>query len=100
MKIKRQECIDWLNANYPIIINGNKIDWKYAKSGCWFCPFWKKEKLLQLTDWQKQEMIKLEEQATIFWKVKVPFKQYLNMDKHSLDEYNEESMCSSGHCFV
>src|SRR3990167_563553 len=102
MKIKREDCIKWLNKNRPIILSGNKIDWKEAKSGCWFCPFWRKEKLLKLTDKQKQEMIELENNTAynIKWKVNRPFNEYLNMNLAKLDDFVEDEICSTGHCFV
>ena len=101
-RIKRQECIDWLNVNHPIVMNGNKIDWKDGKSGCWFCPFWRKSKLLQLTDKQKHDMIDLENNTAynMKWKVNRPFNEYLNMNLTKLDDFVEDEMCSSGHCFT
>lgn len=101
-KIKRQDCINWLNENHPIIMNGNKIDWKDGKSGCWFCPFWRKEKLLKLTDKQKQEMIDLENNTAynIKWKVNRPFNEYLNMNLAKLDDFVEDEICSTGHCMT
>lgn len=102
-RITRQECIDWLNKNKPIVINGNKIDWKDCKSGCWFCPFWNKKKLLKLTDKQKNEMIMLEENAKLGkgrkWKEGISFKSYLYMDTTKLDLYLDDRGCNSGHCY-
>ena len=101
----RKQVFKPYSCEMRLIIDNNKIDWKDAKSGCWFCPFWPKEKLMKLSDWQKQEMINLEEATknNIKWKVDIPFKSYLNLDKHKLDEYmevTEDVACTSGHCFL
>lgn len=97
-RITRKQCAEWLNKNYPI-----SIDWNDAKSGCWFCPFWRKQKLLQLSDWQKNEMIMLEENAKLgkgkTWKG-IPLKQYLHLDTQKLDAYLDDMGCTSGRCFV
>lgn len=107
MKITRNECVEWLNKNYPIVMNGNKVDWKEAKSGCWFCPFWRVSKLKQLPMNKKQEMIKLEENSAYHKTFKKkPMKIILGLDSHTLmewsddDELNDDTACNSGHCFV
>ena len=105
-KIRGQDCIDWLDQNYP------QIDWKNAKSSCWFCPFAKKSALFQLTDKQKQDMIDLEENCKVpEWKFRSkPLKMYLHKDSHTLGKYDpellasyekeEDAGCDSGHCFL
>ena len=106
-KITRQQCIDWLNENYPIEINGNKIDWKDCKSGCWFCPYWKVSDLKKLSKERKEKIVKMEENSAhnITFKKK-PMKVILGMDSHSLmdwtgsDEEEDDESCESGFCFV
>ena len=94
-KITRAQCIEYLQSHYP------QINWNDAKSACWFCPFNKRKVLLQLTNKQKQEMITLEENCRIpSWKFKSkPIKMYLHKDCHTLDEYEDDITCDSGHCF-
>ena len=106
-KITRQECIDWLNEYYPININGNKIDWKYCKSGCWFCPYWKVETLKKLPKDKKQKLVDMEENSAhnLTFKKK-PMKIILGLDSHSLygwtdqDEEEDNQTCDSGFCFM
>lgn len=107
MKITRQECVDWLNKNYPFIfkikINNNEIvldDWKYAKSGCWFCMFTKKENVDNYSDWQKQEVIKLEKNNPRYPEMILrnkPMEEIFKKKDMSLDEFES---CDEGYCFV
>ena len=106
-KITRQDCINWLNENHPIIMNDNKIDWKDAKSGCWFCPNWNVSKLKELSRERKEELVKMEENSAhnLTFKKK-PMKIVLGLDSHSLMEWSEEDeeqdtqRCNSGVCFT
>lgn len=106
-KITRNECVQWLNENYPIIMNGNKIDWKDCKSGCWFCPFTPVKKLRKLPLHRQKEMIHMEENSTSRNKFKgKPLKVLLGSDLARLtdwtdeDDITDEMICDSGHCFV
>ena len=96
-KTTRQQCIDWLTDNYP------DIDWNNAKSGCWFCPFWKRGKYLQLPKEQKQELIQLEKNGKHYPRITLKpghtIEHYMREDLHKLEEFMDEG-CDSGHCFV
>lgn len=107
MKITRQECIDWLNQNYPFkfetIVNNNKIildDWKYAKSGCWFCMFTKKESVDNYSEWQKSEIIKLEKNNPRYPEIVLrnkPMEEIFKKKDQSLDDFES---CDEGYCFT
>jgi len=100
-KTSRQDCINWLNDNYPIIMNGNKIDWKEAKSGCWFCMFAKRSQLKQLTPFQQEEIKKFEQNGARYPEIMLkdnPIETYFKDDKQKTFD-NEES-CDEGYCFV
>lgn len=107
MKITRQECIDWLNENYPfefeMNINGNKIildDWKDAKSGCWFCMFTKTANLKKYSEYQKSEVIKLEKNNPRYPEMILrnkPMEVLLKQKDMKLDDFDS---CDEGYCFV
>ena len=99
-KVTRGECISWLDDNYPIIMNGNKISWTEAKSGCWFCMFSKNKQLQNLTPFQEQEISKLERNGSRYPEImlrKDPIETYFKKDTKSAE--NDEA-CNSGHCFL
>jgi hypothetical protein len=96
----RQQCIDWLNQNYPIVMNGNNIDWKDAKSGCWFCMFAKKKEVDNYTSFQKSEIIKLEKNGKRYPELTIrakPMEEIFNNPNQTLDDYES---CDEGYCFV
>lgn len=107
LKINRNECISWLNENYPILINGNKIDWKDVKSGCWFCPFWSVKKLRKLSKKRQLEMVAMEDNSAYHKTFKTkPLRVILGLDLQSLDtwskedEEQDEQACLSGYCMT
>ena len=107
MKITRQDCIEWLNKHYPFvfktIVNNNKLvldDWKYAKSGCWFCMFTKKENINNYTNWQKSEIIKLEKNNPRYPEMILrnkPMEELFRKKNMVLEEFEQ---CSDGSCFT
>ncbi len=107
MKITRQQCIDWLNENYPIdyrfTLNGNDMiinDWKDAKSGCWFCMFTKTENVKNYTEWQKAEIIKLEKNNPRYPEMILrnkPMEEIFKKKDMQLDDFDS---CDEGYCMV
>ena len=117
---RKESRVKWINLTYPLIDNGiSRKDCDEAmvrvgmpippKSGCFFCPFAKKEHWRVLRKEHPdlfQRAIDMEETArtqnpNVFLRGRAPLKVHLEGEQLAWEQLLEsERGCSTGYCFV